>query len=194
MRTAEIQRTTAETVIRLGLSLEGGDIDVDTGIGFLDHMLTLFASHGGFGLSLACHGDIEVDDHHSAEDIGIALGQAFREALGDKRGIRRYGDIVLPMDEVLMMCAVDISGRAYLGYQVTMPSARVGTFDTELVKEFFTAFTRNAGVSLHFREFSGENTHHVAEAMFKAFGRAMKAACAVENGHEDEIPSTKGLL
>ncbi len=194
MRTAMIERKTAETQIRLTLTLEGGEARIDTGIGFLDHMLTLFARHGGFGLDLVCHGDIEVDDHHSAEDIGIALGQAFREALGDKRGITRYGDMTLPMDEVLMLCAVDISGRSCLGFGVEMPQAKVGTFDTELVKEFFLAFVRTAGVTLHFHEFSGENTHHVIEAMFKSFGRVMAQACRIQPGREDQVPSTKGLL
>ncbi len=194
MRTAEIKRKTGETDISLKLSLDGnGKYNIDTGIGFLDHMLCLFTRHGGFDLDVLCKGDIQVDDHHSAEDIGIALGSAFREALGDMRGIGRYGDIILPMDESLVMCAADISGRGYLGFSVDFPSEKIGAFDTELVKEFFAAFVREARITLHFRLLDGENSHHISEACFKAFGRVMSKCVKIvdENG---EVPSTKGML
>lgn len=195
MRNSEINRTTAETDISLKLDLDGsGRSDVDTGCGFLDHMLTLFARHGRFDLTAACKGDTYVDYHHSVEDIGIALGSAFRQALGDKKGIVRYGDIILPMDEALMVCAADISGRAYLGFDVSIPAAKVGDFDTELVKEFFLGFVRQAQVTLHFKQLAGENTHHIIEAMFKAFGRTMGKAAAIDQAYKDEIPSTKGIL
>lgn len=195
MRTAEINRKTAETEIRLKLNLDGrGESRTDTGCGFMDHMLTLFARHGRFDLDILCKGDTYVDDHHTVEDVGIALGEAFAQALGDKRGICRYGHMVLPMDETLMLCAVDISGRDYLGFQAELPAAKVGSFDTELVKEFFLGFVRKAGVTLHVRELAGENTHHIIEAMFKAFGRTMAQAVKIEEGYQDEIPSTKGIL
>lgn len=195
MRSGNIERTTAETSIQLWIGLEGsGSADIDTGIGFLDHMLELFTRHGRFDLDVKCEGDRRVDDHHSTEDIGIALGTAFAEALGEKRGIRRYADIILPMDEALILASIDISGRGYLNFDVTMPQAKVGTFDTELVKEFFLAFVRTAGVTLHFKELAGENTHHVIEAIFKAFGRVLAAAAKVDPAYADEIPSTKGLL
>ena len=195
MRTATISRKTAETDVRLTLTLEGaGRSDIQSGVGFLDHMLTLFASHGRFDLALSCKGDTNVDDHHSVEDIGIALGQAFKDALGDKEGITRYGDITLPMDEALILCAVDLSGRSYLGYELNIPTQRVGRFDTELVEEFFWGFVRAAGVTLHFRQFSGSNSHHVIEGAFKAFARAMKRAVQTDPSLDNQIPSTKGVL
>ena len=195
MRTANVSRTTAETEIRLGLNLDGtGRSDVQSGVGFLDHMLTLFAKHGRFDLVLQCRGDVEVDDHHSVEDIGIALGQAFREALGEKRGIVRYGFFLLPMDEALIQSAVDLSGRSYLGFSVPMPTQKVGTFDTELVEEFFLGFTRNLGCSLHIRSLAGSNTHHIIEGVFKCVARALKDAVSVDPALGNEIPSTKGVL
>jgi imidazoleglycerol-phosphate dehydratase len=195
MRTATIARKTAETYITLTLTLEGtGKADARTGVGFLDHMLTLFARHGHFDLAVTCQGDNQVDDHHSVEDIAIALGTAFAQALGDKRGIVRYGSMLLPMDEALVLCAVDISGRSCLRYGLTIPTQKVGTFDTELVEEFFTAFTRAAGVTLHLRQLDGTNTHHIIEAAFKGFGRALSQAAAIDQAYADEIPSTKGVL
>jgi len=195
MRTAQISRTTAETAITLSLNLDGsGTSEIQSGIGFLDHMLTLFAKHGRFDLTLSCKGDTNVDDHHSAEDIGIALGEAFSAALGDKRGIVRYGSEILPMDESLVLCAVDLSGRSCLRYNAQIPSQKIGTFDTELIQEFFLAFTRKAGLTLHLRQLDGENSHHIAEAMFKAFGRALSQAVKIDPIYADEIPSTKGVL
>ncbi len=195
MRTSKIDRKTNETNISLQINLDGtGKSDIATGCGFLDHMLTLFARHGSFDLTVSCIGDTEVDYHHSAEDIGICLGQAFNEALGDKRGIYRYGFFVLPMDEVLMLCAIDISGRSHLGYQVEFASPKIGDFDSELIKEFMLGFVRNCPMALHFKEFSGENAHHVAEGMFKCFARALKNAVEIDEKHKNEIPSTKGLL
>jgi len=195
MRTAEIKRKTNETDITLKLSLDGtGKSDINSGCGFLDHMLTLFSRHGSFDLELSCNGDTYVDYHHTVEDIGIALGQAFTKALGDKRGITRYGSSILPMDEVLMLCAIDISGRSHLGYQVTFDSPTIGDFDTELVKEFMLGFVRNLPMALHFKEFAGENAHHIAEAMFKATARALAIAVSIDEKHKNEIPSTKGVL
>ena len=195
MRTATIQRKTAETDISLSLDLDGGGkSECATGIGFLDHMLTLFARHGRVGLQVSCKGDTLVDDHHSAEDIGIALGEALKAALGDKRGIRRYGSLLLPMDEALVLCAVDLSGRATLRYRASIPSQKIGTFDTELISEFFLALTRASGVTLHIQQLDGENSHHIAEAMFKALGRALKEAVSIDPDSADEIPSTKGVL
>ncbi len=195
MRQATIKRTTAETDIKLTLCLDGtGKSEIATGVGFLDHMLTLFARHGRFDLKVSCKGDTYVDDHHSVEDIGIALGQAFADALGDKRGICRYGSMLLPMDEALILCAVDLSGRACLQNAVTLPSQKVGSFDTELVQEFMLGFTRKAELSLHFQMLAGENTHHIIEAMFKAMGRALGSAVRIEEAYRDEIPSTKGVL
>ncbi len=195
MRSSEITRKTAETDISLGLNLDGsGKSDIDTGIGFMDHMLTLFARHGCFDLSVKCRGDLDVDAHHSTEDIGICLGDAFAEALGDMAGINRYADIILPMDEALVMAAVDVSGRGYLGYGLDIPTEKVGSFDTELVEEFFLGFVRRANVTLHFRQLSGTNSHHIIEAAFKAFGRIMKAAVAVDPTLDGQIPSTKGVL
>lgn len=203
MRVARIQRKTAETEVYVSFCADGGERNIETGCGFLNHMLTLFAAHGGFGLNVLCRGDTDVDFHHTVEDVGIALGLAFREALGEKRGIARYADIVLPMDEALILCAADVSGRAYLNFDVPLPSAkvsdgedevtikRVGLFDTELVEEFFLAFVREAAVTLHFKLLYGKNTHHIIEAAFKAFARAMSGAVRITGG---EIPSTKGVL
>lgn len=195
MRTAELTRTTAETDVRLTLDLDGSGVStVDTGCGFLNHMLTLFARHGRFDLTLVCKGDTDVDYHHTTEDVGIVLGSAFASALGDKRGIRRYGSMLLPMDEALILCALDLSGRAYLGYELSIPTEKVGDFDTELAKEFFWGFARAAACTLHLRQLAGENSHHIIEGAFKAFGRAMKDAVAIDEAHRDEIPSTKGML
>lgn len=195
MRRSEQNRTTAETKISLTLDLDGsGKSEIDTGVGFLDHMLTLFAKHGRFDLNIKCSGDTYVDDHHSVEDIGICLGSAFADALGDMRGINRYANIILPMDESLILCAVDISGRAYLGFEAEFTSEKIGTFDTELVEEFFAAFVRTSRTTLHIRQLAGKNSHHIAEGMFKAFARTMKAAVAVDEKYADEIPSTKGVL
>ena len=195
MRTATITRTTGETDISLTLNLDGtGASEISTGVGFLDHMLTLFAKHGGFDLKLSCHGDTQVDDHHSVEDIGIALGQAFAEALGDCRGITRYGSFLLPMDEALLLCALDISGRGFLCFDVNIPTEKVGTFDTELVKEFWEAFARNARITLHLRQLSGENSHHIIEGLFKGTARALALAVSLDEKRLGEIPSTKGVL
>lgn len=195
MRTSVINRKTAETDISLSLNLDGtGKRNIHSGNGFFDHMLTLFASHGRFDIDLVCNGDTDVDFHHSAEDIGICLGKAFKEALGDNRGITRYGFMAVPMDEAMILCAVDISGRPYLVFNIKLASQQVGQFDTELVKEFFTAFASNAGVTIHFKETSGENTHHIIEASFKAFARAMKIAVKINEEIKDEIPSSKGVL
>ena len=195
MRSAQIERKTAETDVRLTLSLDGaGRAQIDTGVGFLDHMLTLFAAHGRFDLTVRCAGDTQVDDHHSVEDVGIALGDAVAQALGEKRGIRRYGSMLLPMDEALVLCAVDLSGRSCLRMQAAFPSQKIGTFDTELVEEFFTAFARRAGATLHLRQLDGTNSHHIAEAMFKAFGRALSEAVSLDVRLAGEIPSTKGAL
>ncbi len=195
MRTGEINRTTAETSIALTLQLDGtGKADISTGVGFLDHMLTLFAAHGRFDLAVRCVGDTQVDAHHTTEDIAIALGQAFAQAIGDKRGIRRYGSMLLPMDEALVLCALDISGRSCLRYHLTMPSQKVGDFDTELVEEFFSGFVRTAGVTLHFQQLDGTNTHHIIEAAFKGFGRALGQAAGIDPASANAIPSTKGVL
>lgn len=193
MRTAEIARNTAETNISLKVNLDGtGKTEVGTGVGFLNHMLTLFAAHGTFDLEVRCVGDTDVDDHHSVEDVGICLGQAFRQALGDKRGITRYGSFLLPMDEALILAAVDISGRSSLNDALEIPTEKIGSFDTELVEEFFLGFTRSCPMSLHLRKLAGTNSHHIVEGAFKAFGRAMKAAVALDG--TDKIPSTKGVL
>lgn len=194
-RTAEILRNTAETQITLKLDLDGkGTAFVDTGIGFLDHMLTLFARHGNFDLEVTCKGDLNIDFHHSTEDIGICLGMAFSQALGNMSGITRYGNIILPMDEALILCAADISGRSYLSYELSIPAEKVGTFDTELTEEFFLAFTRKAGMTLHLRQLAGTNSHHIIEGAFKAFGRTMKQAVSHDASQEGRIPSTKGVL
>ena len=195
MRTAEIQRKTAETDIRLTFSADGtGQANVDTGCGFLNHMLILFAKHGRFDLNVTCKGDIDVDDHHTVEDIGIALGDAIALALGDKRGIVRYGNMILPMDEALILAAVDISGRSCLCYDLQIPTEKVGTFDTELAEEFFQGLTRHAGLTLHIRQLAGTNSHHIIEGAFKAVARALRAAVAIDSAYADEIPSTKGVL
>ena len=195
MRSTQIERKTAETDVRLTLSLDGaGRAQIDTGVGFLDHMLTLFAAHGRFDLTVRCAGDTQVDDHHSVEDIGIALGDAVAQALGEKQGIRRYGSMLLPMDEALVLCAVDLSGRCCLRMQAAFPSQKIGTFDTELVEEFFMAFSRHAGATLHLRQLDGTNSHHIAEAMFKAFARALSEAVSLDARLAGEIPSTKGAL
>jgi len=193
MRTFEISRKTAETDISLSLNLDGtGKSSIDTGCGFLNHMLTLFAAHGKFDLNVKCSGDTDVDDHHSVEDIGIVLGQAFQAALGDKRGITRYGSFLLPMDEALIMTAVDISGRSCLCYGLEIPTQKIGSFDTELVEEFFLAFTRNCPMSLHIRQMAGKNAHHIVEGTFKSVARSLKAAVALDG--TNDIPSTKGVL
>ena len=195
MRTSEIKRKTAETDIALNLNIDGtGTSKINTGVGFMDHMLTLFAKHGRFDLELTCHGDTEVDDHHTVEDIGIALGQAFAEALGDKKGIVRYGSMLLPMDEALILSAVDFSGRDYLGYELQIPAAKVGTFDTELAMEFWYGFVRKAECTLHIRQLAGTNSHHIIEGAFKSVARSMKQAVAIDREFADEIPSTKGVL
>ena len=195
MRTAEIIRNTKETSITLSLNLDGSGIsNIDTGVGFLDHMLTLFARHGSFDLDVTCQGDTNVDDHHSVEDIGICLGSTFAEGLGNMAGIQRYGNIILPMDESLILCAADISGRSCLEYGLQIPTEKVGTFDTELVEEFFLAFTRKAGVTLHFQQLAGTNSHHIIEGAFKACGRVMKQAAAIDPSLGGQIPSTKGVL
>ena len=195
MRSAEINRKTAETEISLKLELDGsGKSAISSGVGFLDHMLTLFAKHGNFDLELSCKGDTWVDDHHSTEDIGIALGQAFAEALGDKKGICRYGDTTLPMDEALILTAVDISGRPFLGWDLPLPCMKVGSFDTELVQEFWLAFVRNAGITMHVRELAGINTHHIIEGCFKSAARSLRKAAAIDLSSPDSVPSTKGVL
>ena len=195
MRTATIHRKTAETDITLSLNLDGtGASEINSGCGFLDHMLTLFAKHGRFDLTLSCKGDVEVDDHHTVEDIGIALGEAFKIALGDKRGIVRYGSMILPMDESLILSAVDLSGRSYLGYDVSIPAEKVGSFDTELGEEFWLAFVRNSLSTLHIVQLSGKNSHHILEGSFKSVARSLRAAVAIDPAARDEIPSTKGVL
>ena len=195
MRTADIKRDTKETQIRLSLCLDGtGKADIRTGVGFLDHMLELFARHGDFDLTATCRGDVQVDFHHSVEDLGICLGKAFTEALGDKRGITRYGQFLLPMDETLVLCAVDLSGRDFLGWSVNLPAAKVGDFDTELAQEFWLGFVRNCPASIHIRQLAGENTHHILEAIFKGMGRMLKAAVRLDPKHLHEVPSTKGVL
>ncbi len=195
MRNVTINRKTKETDISLYLNLDGtGKSMVDTGCGFLNHMLTLFASHGRFDLNVTCKGDIDVDFHHSAEDIGICLGQAFEKALGDKKGIYRYGSFILPMDETLILTAVDISGRCCLCYDLDIPTQKIGSFDTELVEEFFYAFVRNCQMSLHIRKLDGKNSHHIVEGAFKSVARTLKQAVAINLEAKDEIPSTKGVL
>lgn len=195
MRSAVLERKTSETQIKLSLDIDGsGTSEISSGIGFLDHMLTLFAKHSGFNLEVSCTGDTYVDDHHSCEDIGIVLGSALREALGDKRGISRYGDIILTMDEALILCACDVSGRSCLVFDADFPIEKIGSFDTELVQEFFEAFTRSSGITLHIRKLSGANSHHIAEGIFKAFARCLAKACGIDEKRKDEIPSTKGVI
>lgn len=192
MRRSEVKRETAETKVELSLELDGsGRADVKTGVGFLDHMLTLLALHGGFDLAVSCKGDLEVDGHHSVEDIGLCLGAAILQALGNKRGINRYGNIILPMDEALILCAVDLSGRPCLRYTAEIPSEKVGDFDTELAREFFQAVANTGLMSLHIRQLDGINSHHIIEGMFKALGRALRQAVQVTGG---ALPSTKGVL
>ena len=195
MRIADIKRKTAETDIALFLNLDGsGKGVIDTGCGFLDHMLTLFSKHAHYDLSVKCVGDTNVDYHHTAEDIGICLGKAFNECLGDKKGICRYGDKTIPMDEALILCAVDISGRDYLGYALDIPAYKVGDFDTELVQEFFMAFVREAKITLHIRQICGVNSHHIIEGAFKAVARALSYATSIDEKFKEEIPSTKGVI
>ena len=196
MRKGYIERKTAETDIKLALCLDecGKNTSIDTGCGFFDHMLTLFAKHAKIDLSVSCRGDIAVDYHHSVEDIGICLGNALKDALGDCKGIRRYGNMLLPMDEALVLCALDISGRSYLVYGLDIPAETIGDFDSELVEEFFVALTRSAGITLHLKQLDGRNSHHIAEAAFKAFARALREAVSIDESAKDEIPSTKGVL
>ncbi len=195
MRIAEIKRKTAETDIALTLNLDGtGKGEIDTGCGFLDHMLTLFARHARFDLAVTCRGDLQVDDHHTVEDVGICLGQALKAALGYKGGISRYGDCILPMDEALVIAAADLSGRAHLGYALKIPTEKIGSFDSELVKEFWLAFVREAACALHLYQLAGENSHHIAEASFKAAARALRAAVGIDPTLRGEVLSTKGAL
>lgn len=195
MRTAEIARRTAETDVRLRLELDGtGESRVSTGCGFLDHMLTLFARHGRFDLEITCQGDTFVDDHHTVEDVGICLGDAFAQALGDKRGVTRYGSMLLPMDEALILTAVDLSGRGMLCYDLQVPTQKVGTFDTELVEEFLIALARRGDISIHVRQLAGNNSHHIIEGAFKSLARSLAAAASVDPRFSQEIPSTKGVL
>ena len=195
MRTAQIDRKTAETDISITLNLDGkGDSEINTGCGFLDHMLILFAKHGRFDLKVRCVGDTYVDDHHTVEDIGIALGQAFKEALGDKRGIYRYGSMILPMDEALILSAVDLSGRSHLGYRLDIPTQKVGTFDTELIEEFWLGFTRNSDCTLHIVSLEGKNSHHIIEGAFKSVARSFKDAVSIDKDFSEDIMSTKGVL
>lgn len=195
MRISEVARETKETVVRLGFNLDGkGKAAIDTGVGFLDHMLELFALHGGCDLDVKCDGDLKVDSHHTVEDVGICLGKAIAEALGDKKGVVRYGSILLPMDDALIAVAVDLGGRSYLNCDVAFPAPKIGTFDTELIEEFFTALIRESGINLHFVRMAGKNGHHIAEAMFKGFGRALRQAAAIDYKNADLTPSTKGTL
>ena len=195
MREAVVKRKTAETDISLYINLDGnGDSEIDTGVGFLNHMLTLLARHSGFDLKVSCHGDTDVDDHHSVEDIGIALGKAFCEALGDKKGVRRYGSALIPMDEALIETAVDLSGRSHLNLALDIPSRKIGNFDAELVKEFFLAFVKNAEISLYIIQRFGENSHHIVEGAFKSVARALRVAVETDPRFADKIPSTKGML
>ena len=194
-RTAELKRTTAETDIYVSVDLDGnGETSIESGIGFLDHMLVLLSRHSGISMTVTCNGDTEVDDHHSTEDIGIALGTVIKEALGDKKGIRRYGTMILPMDEALVIAALDISGRGGLYYDVPFLTEKIGTFDTELVEEFMHSFAMNAGITLHLRKLAGTNSHHVAEACFKGLGRALREAVSMDERFKDSVPSTKGVL
>ena len=195
MRTSNITRNTEETKISLALNLDGKGVSkIDTKCGFFDHMLTLFSKHSKIDLEVTCNGDINVDYHHTVEDVGIVLGKAILEALGDKKGINRYADTILPMDEALILTAIDISGRSYLNFDVDFPSEKIGDFDTELVEEFFMALTRNAEITLHIKKLAGENSHHVAEGAFKSFARTLRAAVALDENFKDQLPSTKGVL
>lgn len=195
MRVSQVNRKTAETDIQLKLNIDGtGQSSISTGCGFLDHMLTLLARHGHFDLTISCVGDTYVDDHHTVEDIGLCLGTAFAEAIGDMRGINRYGNIILPMDESLILCALDISGRSFLSYELQIPTEKVGLFDTQLIEEFFLAFIRKANVTLHIKQLSGSNSHHIIEGTFKSFARVLEQAVKINEAYKDEIPSTKGVL
>ncbi len=195
MRTSTINRKTGETDISLTLNIDGsGKSTIDSGCGFLDHMLTLFAKHGRFDLTVKCTGDTHVDDHHTVEDIGISLGIAFKEALADKKGIVRYGSMILPMDESLILSAVDFSGRGYLGYSMDIPTEKVGTFDTELVEEFWLGFIRNAECTLHIRQLAGTNSHHIIEGAFKSVGHSFRKACKIDSEFSQDVLSTKGVL
>ena len=195
MRQSSVTRKTTETDINLTLCLDGkGEANIRTGCGFFDHMLTLLARHGGFDLTLTCDGDTYVDDHHTVEDVGIALGQAFAAALGDKRGIRRYGDRTLPMDETLILSAVDISGRGGCYMDLAIPTEKVGTFDTQLCEEFFIALAQNGGMTLHVRQLAGRNSHHIIEGAFKSVARSLREAVSIDPDFADDIPSTKGIL
>ena len=195
MRTSTIKRNTEETKIELSLNLDGkGESKIDTGCGFFDHMLTLFSKHSKIDLDVTCKGDINVDYHHTVEDIGIVLGKALLEALGDKKGINRYADTILPMDESLILTALDVSGRSYLGFEVVFPTEKIGDFDTELVEEFFMALTRCAEITLHIKKMAGENSHHIAEGIFKSFARSLRTAVALDENFKDQLPSTKGVL
>lgn len=195
MRSTQIDRTTAETKISLSLNLDGrGNSEINTGCGFMDHMLTLFAKHGGFDLTVSCEGDLHVDSHHTVEDIGICLGQAFYKALGDKKGICRYGSMILPMDEALILSAVDLSGRGHLEYGLTLPAEQLGNFDTELMEEFWLAFVRNSACTLHIQQLAGRNTHHIIEGCFKSVARSLRTAVSIDKDFADVIPSTKGVL
>lgn len=195
MRTSEINRKTNETDIKLKLNIDGeGKNSIDTGCGFLDHMLTLFSRHSRFDLEVKCVGDTYVDYHHTVEDIGIVLGKALAECLGEMRGIKRYGSFILPMDESLILTAVDISGRSYLGFRLDIPTQRVGDFDTELVREFFEAFVRNSNITLHINQLEGYNSHHIIEGAFKSVARSLKEAVSIDERFKNEIPSTKGVL
>ncbi len=195
MRTSEVIRNTSETQIELSLNLDGkGTSQIDSGCGFLDHMLTLFARHGDFDLNVKCKGDMQVDAHHTTEDIGISLAQAFVQALGEKKGIVRYGDIILPMDEALILVSLDISGRGGAYVKLDLPTSKVGDFDTELCAEFLYAFARVGGITLHVRQLAGENSHHIIEGVFKGLARALKTAVSIDNKHIGEVPSTKGVL
>ncbi len=195
MREAQIERKTNETDIKLSLNLDGkGECEISSGCGFLDHMLTLFARHSRIDLNVSCKGDTYVDYHHTAEDIAICLGDAIKDALSDKKGIKRYGDITLPMDESLILCAIDISGRGGLYYALDIPAYKVGDFDSELCEEFFSALARQSGITIHLRQLAGTNSHHIIEGAFKAFARALKSAVEIEEKFKDEIPSTKGVI
>ena len=195
MRTADIARKTAETDIKLTLNLDGtGKSEIATGCGFMDHMLTLFARHGRFDLTVSCKGDTYVDDHHTVEDIGICLGDAFAKSLDEMRGINRYASTTLPMDEALILTAIDISGRGMLCYGLNIPTEKVGNFDTELVEEFLLAFVRRANVTLHIQQLAGKNSHHIIEGMFKSLARTLRTAVAIDPAFANEIPSTKGVL
>ncbi len=195
MRTSTIKRNTEETKIELSLNLDGkGESKINTGCGFFDHMLTLFSKHSKIDLAVTCKGDINVDYHHTVEDVGIVLGKALLEALGDKKGINRYADTILPMDESLVLTALDISGRSFLGFDVAFPTQKIGDFDTELVEEFFMALTRCAEITLHIKKMAGENSHHIAEGIFKSFARSLRTAVALDENFKDQLPSTKGVL